>query len=76
MTTLSPSPSIFQLVLAQASQFARAVVNITDSVSEIRSASVRAQRLLDMSDEQLAAKGLTRETIVSHAFEAYFSKSR
>lgn len=44
------------------------VFDFLDDVGDIRARSAQVQALMALSDEQLAKRGLTRDTIVSHVF--------
>ncbi|MBT0956421.1 DUF1127 domain-containing protein [Alphaproteobacteria bacterium KMM 3653] len=49
----------------------RAVGNFFMAVAEASSLHHRVEKLSALSDEELAAKGLAREDIVSHVFRNY-----
>ena len=44
------------------------VFDFLAEVGEVRARSVQVQALLALSDEQLARRGLTRDTVVAHVF--------
>jgi hypothetical protein len=49
------------------SLFAR-ILDFLAEVGELRARSAQVQALMALSDEQLAKRGLTRDTIVTHVF--------
>lgn len=73
MTTLTVSQSPLAQVLAFGAKIIRPVVSFAESVSKARAASNEVQHLMNLSDSELAAKGLTRQTIVHHAFREYLA---
>ena len=61
---------------ASASFFKRAGAHIMDALTSFAHARARTAELqyyMDMSDEQLAAKGLRRDEIAQHVFRDMFS---
>lgn len=66
-TTITPREGLGGGFARIASGF-RQVVAFLDSVADAHRCSLEAQRLMALSDEQLAGHGLKREEIVHHAF--------
>jgi hypothetical protein len=53
---------------AQRAPFWTRVLDFLAEVGELRARSAQVQALMALSDEQLAKRGLTRDTIVTHVF--------
>jgi uncharacterized protein YjiS (DUF1127 family) len=62
-TTDTPSNAAAPLLLV-----ARHIAQALDTFAQVRSRRGEIMRLLDLSDDQLAARGLTRDQIVQHVY--------
>lgn len=51
----------------------RAISKTFTDVSKLAEASRRTERLMALSDEALALRGLRRDEVVNHAFRDYFA---
>jgi len=67
-TNAGAGPAITADAGATRAPFWTRVFDFLAEVGEIRSRSVQVQGLLALSDEQLARRGLTRDTVVAHVF--------
>lgn len=57
----------------QFGRFFRGTVELNGSLGHALDASHDYERFSRLSDEQLAARGLTRETLPQHVFDKHFS---
>ena len=65
-------PTIGQPTRSRAHRAARQFFAVADSFAMAHSAAREAERLMMLSDEALARRGLRREHITRHTFRSYF----
>ena len=68
MTDLAPraSVSVLRILATPFVAFGKAIMAISESNAQVR----RARFLMDLSDTELAARGLKRDEIIQHVFSA------
>jgi hypothetical protein len=66
-TTTNPVRAVFHRVGA----FLRGVAETIGDASHVARCANEAERLFEMSDAELARRGLKRDQIIQHAFRSY-----